>query len=103
MSKLTLQEKRLETLRRQLYGVGENKASKKVVVVNKLIKENTSSFALTEAKIGSANLTSTNQTVQDSLFLKKDLTRIAVLSTVALVTQILLYYGFLHNLIKLHF
>ncbi len=90
MSKLTLEEKRLKILRNQLFGKEPLTTEKvKVVPQVKAINQITNS----------ANLTSN----KESTYLRNDLLRIFLLTTLALSLEFILYFSLQNRLISFKF
>lgn len=102
MPKVTLEEKRLETLRRQLYGkaqksdVGNQKSEVKT-------QQPTNDNQYSMSNPPPVTLQSPTQSLVDSNYLRKDLTKIFYLSSLALGTQLLLYFLTKNHLVNLHF
>lgn len=107
MPKVTIDQKRLESLRRQLYGKSPEDKKQKVRTAHSSITQaetaiyNKEVTPATKSPI-SANLTreSSNQT---AFYLKKDLTKILILSAIALALQTLLYFSLQNHLMNLKF
>lgn len=76
MSKVSLSEKRLQNLKRQLYGGTRLESEEKVII---------------------------QPESRETAYLKKDLLRVLVLSLFAFIFQITLFLGLKSNLIKLPF
>ncbi|MBI3485976.1 hypothetical protein HY025_03450 [Candidatus Daviesbacteria bacterium] len=88
MSKLSLQEKRLQTLRRQLY-------SKPIVKENKIyetVKDSTPIIQISTQPLNIAEIS----------YLRVDLLKVLILSTLAIGTQLLLYFASRNHLINLY-
>lgn len=96
MAKLTLEQKRLEILRRQLYGKGGS--------VTKTNRSNIG-YRVSEASEQRVHATtdkpSTTNDLQTVSFLKRDLFKILILSTLALSLQMLLYLSTKNGLLVL--
>ena len=94
MAKLTLEEKKLEKIRLQLFGKQQNNQSKiKTVHLEKNIsaEEITSTIKNSTPSIH----------ILEGTFLKRDLVKVLILSTAAIGTQFLLYYLSLKGIIHL--
>ena len=93
MAKLTLEEKRLEKIRMQLFGKEQNTSAKKASV---FVKKNsdTNQSAPLKTHVSSTHFV-------ESGFMKKDLMKVAVLSLIAIGGQFLLYYLSLQGIINL--
>ncbi len=90
MPRLTLQEKRLETLKRQLSGrMVETKVYSRPNEPNHVQHAATTTFS--------------HQAVEDTSYLQRDLLKIAALTTGALVIQFLLFFASRNHLLNLHF
>lgn len=89
MPKLTLEERRLQTLRSQLHGKSQ--------IQSKPEKQTHSTFSF------QANQPSPAASKSDTLYLKKDLLKILILGTLAIALQICLYSLEAKHLISLHF
>lgn len=96
MPQLTLDQKRLETLRRQLYGKGES-----VTKIGRSNIEYRVSPANEQRVHATGDKPSTTNDLQTVLFLKRDLFKILILSTLALSLQILLYLSTKNGLLVL--
>ncbi len=88
MGKITLEERKLQTLYRQLYG---NLSSTKAVVQEPVKLKQT----ITNLK--------TNHSALDLSYLKRDLQRILILTLFALTIQLLLYLGAKNGFLSLNF
>lgn len=99
MPKLTLEEKRREVLRRQLYGKEVSVVSSKQSAVSRSKHDHSAeTFSYSEEKTPS-----TNSLLLTTNYLTSDLTRILIFSTLAIAIQISLYFLMQNNLVKLPF
>lgn len=111
MARVTLDQKRLEALRRQLYGketIGPEKLRK--LKINQKVSKPESQIHWTAETQISSDVSSTSQSFQSSsndtqavVFLRKDLFKILSLSSLALCAQLLLYLATRNNLVNLAF
>lgn len=108
MPKFTLDQKRLETLRRQLYGKGEQSIAKKKsyprkepVAQQRQEPISNSSHLTPPRNSFSTKLTTPLVTVQDTNFLKKDLLKILALTSLAIGSQLVLFIALQNKLVKL--
>ncbi len=94
MAKLTLEEKRLQQIRMQLFGK-ERQIQ---------IKGKTSNYKQTSIEEVSKTPTITQSTnnLGEARFLKQDITKVIVLSSIAVSAQFLLYYLSLQGVINLN-
>lgn len=103
MPKLTLEEKRLEQLRRQLQGRPLPKVDRKP----KVEKPQESLYNLDQRtitpKLDYSPKNDSTTLASDSLYLRKDLTKIFLLAGLAIVAQIFLYFGSNYHLLNLSF
>lgn len=81
MSRLTLEEKRKQTLHRQLYGVKNDLAKS---LINKQIQKTSQTFKLNPL----SSIKTTD--LQDAVFLKSELFKITILTAGALAIQAIL-------------
>ena len=97
MPKLTLEDKRRETLRRQLYGkeVASIKLPHKQSSPHQ--PENSGTFSLPDYQ------TVTTATQSTTAYLTKDLTKVLTFSILAVTAQLTLYLSLQNHLIKLSF
>ena len=96
MAKLTLEEKRRQSIYRQLYG-------KQAISLPKTLQSTTQATINKVTYQPSANLTSHNMLAGDSKYLKVDLLKVVALSSAAIVIQFILYFAQKNHLIKLSF
>lgn len=96
MAKLTFQQKRLIALKRQLYG-GEKPH---IYQSGKQAESVSSHSGNTFAKIAASTPVYTMQ-VEDVSYLKKDMTKILILSSLAISIQLILYFANQNHLINL--
>lgn len=109
MSKQSSQEKRLQTLKRQLYGGGDQQSrfSEK--------KAESSAFsavppkAVTKSDLASfstGNISLATQSVstkmENTSYLKNDLTKILILSSLAIATELILFFTTKNHLVNLN-
>jgi hypothetical protein len=94
MAKLTLEEKRLEKIRMQLFGKERPSSEKKTATFIKKTSE------IVDAPPVKNYISSTHSI--DSRFMQRDLMKVAVLSFVAIGGQFLLYYLSLQGIINLN-
>lgn len=94
MAKLTLEEKKLEKIRLQLFGKEQTVSAKKA---SPFVKQNATINESTPIKSHASSAHSV-----ESGFMKKDLMKVAVLSLVAIGGQFLLYYLSLQGIINLN-
>lgn len=101
MTKATLDQKRLEALRRQLYGKPDPKRTE---AVSSTLPSQSYNFAQYNKEVISKNTTD-NKTGQlpksEFAYLKKDLLKILSLSSLALSAQLLLYLATRNGLLVL--
>jgi hypothetical protein len=101
MSKLTIDQKRLDTLRRQLYGKEKN------TDLNAVKKSDLQSAPTLSINRDLPNISTTTKkpqnsiTTQDLGYLKKDLLKVAILSLTAIAIQLLFYFTSLKNLLNI--
>lgn len=104
MPKVTLDQKRLEMLRRQLQGKGEPRAKRST---SKLSESKTLSEAGLYNKVGFSQKIADKPTYSSSessaTYLKRDLLKILILSSLAMSIQVLLYFAVRNNLLNLNF
>ncbi|MBI2022329.1 hypothetical protein HYS97_00550 [Candidatus Daviesbacteria bacterium] len=99
MPKVTLDQKRLDAIRRQLYGKPQaEKIVKRLPESRNLVLETRPMDGMKQAFVSETVAPS-----QNTLTLKKDLTKILILSTLALSLQVLLYLSLKNNLLSLPF
>jgi hypothetical protein len=111
MPKVTLEQKRLEALRRQLQGRGEvrvkqskSHADSKSIETSWLHTQNLHSTDLKEITAKHALAESGSSFFQvGSAYLKRDLLKILILSALAMSLQLLLYFSVRNNLLNLRF
>lgn len=96
MAKLTLEEKRRQSIYRQLYG-------KQTVSLPKTEHTTTQTTINKVTYQPSVNLTLNNLQAGDSKYLKVDLLKVVALSSAAIVIQFILYFAQKNHLIKLSF
>lgn len=95
MSKYTLEEKRLQSLRRQLYGKQDNQ-----IKLSDQPKTSIQSNHGYKFEIIKQNINNTASEVDSgAIYLKKDLLKITYISFVALSLQVLLYWSLSMKLI----
>ncbi len=94
MSKYTLEEKRLERLRRQLYGKqdGQTKPQSQPKISTQPKNENKNEYKYEAVRQDMSNLALTDNQ-SHTAFLKKDLLKITYISLGALSLQLLLYWS----------
>lgn len=100
MSKLSIDQKRLETLRRQLYGKEKNTDFKKAVI-KPARQPSTPSLLTTPSSISAPR--PSDASTQDLGYLKKDLAKVGILSVVAIGIQLLFYFTPLKALLNIKF
>lgn len=96
MAKLTLEQKRLESLRRQLYGKTQAKQD------HKEIKPQTKP-AINFNSMVQVTKESQKNTDSDQISLRFDLTRIFIFSMLAIALQVILFLAIKNNLINFSF
>lgn len=102
MPQITLEEKKLQTLRRQLFGKQAPHLLDNKKIKSQPKEETSPKFTLRLDKITSTPQVSKAQSVVfDTNYLGKDLTKILILTSLALALQMLLYLGTKNNLIRL--
>lgn len=98
MPKLTLEEKKRETIRRQLYG-------REVMVVTDKVTKDDGANELSPAgfKLIDFSVTHTpdQQTVATGNYFRKDLTKTLISSVVAIGAQLALFFAIRQHLVKL--
>ncbi len=99
MAKVTLDQKRLEALRRQLYG------SQKPINPKKQVKPQTgSAYSLPKESVqAQSQVISSSSMGTESTYLRTDLTKILVLSSLAVIAQLILHWSLQMKLIHLGF
>lgn len=102
MAKLTLEQKRLETLRRQLQGKDPLAHSAKTSITrthkpdsSQFQLENTKSYQVPSASYPTMALAATDQ------FLGRDLLKILILSILAIGAELILYFSLNHGFVHL--
>lgn len=98
--KLTLEEKRRETLRSQLFGKEE--AAQKSDIRHQISDESKQAKDNRTFSLASQP-TSTLYTLPTTTYLAKDLTKVLAFSVLAIGTQLTLYFLLQNHLIKLQF
>ena len=93
MPKHTLEEKRLQTLRQQLYGKEEPKQTS--------LKSAPKKISYTSA--ARLNPTATVTSAFTTPYLKQDLLKVTVLTLIAIGSQLLLYFLLRNQMLKLNF
>jgi hypothetical protein len=93
MSKTAIDEKKLERLRSQLFG----KTPSQQKGINIITTDDKPSNIFK----ASPSTTGNNTILSDTSYLKKDLFKISILTTLALLAQLSLYFGIKNHLIKL--
>jgi hypothetical protein len=98
MPKLTLEDKRRETLRRQLYGKEETfkVQSSQLAASSSKAKDSQKTFSYSVAPTNSYQLTTAN-------YLYKDLTKVILFSVLAIALQLSLYFLMQNHLVRLPF
>lgn len=100
MPKITLEQKRLEQLRRQLYGKERDTVSIKKQPEKTSSSNSSHSYSLAAVE----TLPGSSQSVSlDINYLKKDLLKIVSLSATALAAQLLLYFSLQMKIFHLGF
>lgn len=98
MSKLTLQQKRLIALKRQLYGSEKPRMQQSGKQSESISSHSQNSFA----KIASSTPVYATQ-FEDISYLKKGLVKILLLSSLAITIELILYFANQNHLINLKF
>ena len=98
MSKYTLEEKRLERLRRQLYGKQDNQIKLPNQPKPQIHTKDEYKFEAVKQDMGS-NAAISSEVGSNAIFLKKDLLKITYISLGALSLQLLLYWSLSMKLI----
>lgn len=99
MPKVSLEQKRLESLRRQLYG-----GPQKVKTVQKVQVKSETGISIDLSHINEGiQISSGMKNNTETVYLSQDLKKIFVLSSIALGVQLLLYLSLKMNLIHLGF
>lgn len=106
MAKLSLDQKRLEALRRQLYGKSHQDSPSKKQAPGQASPKLSSGFSLNkynnvDSPKAEAHINSVASV--DASFLRKDLIRILILTSIALCAQLLLYFASNNRILNLHF
>lgn len=96
MAKLTLEEKRRQSIYRQFYG-------KQTISLPKTEKPTNQTIINNVAYQPTTTLTSHNLLASDTKYLKVDLLKVLALSTTAIVIQLILFFAQKNHLIKLSF
>lgn len=101
MVKLTLEQKRLEALKRQLYGKEPQTQKKPLEKVKPIKEEGTPQevYLLDRFKRAS-EISKQNEPQTEVSYLKRDLLKIFMLSAIAITIQTLLFIGLKNNLIR---
>ena len=89
MAQVTLDQKRLAALRRQLYG--KDRSESKLAPSSKPVQKLQTNFTYSKETIGKENQQSSFY--EDISFLRVDLTKILILATLAIGAQILLFWS----------
>lgn len=97
MSKLTLEEKRLQQIRMQLFGKDRqtNVSSKKVTSANVTEIETVRNSVKSHTSQGA-------NSIGEARFVKQDISKVIILSLIAVGGQFLLYYLSLQGIINLN-
>lgn len=93
MPKLTLEERRLQILRQQLSG--------KTVAKSYIVKKTVPKFDSEIINKATSEVLTSSIKLEDTSYLFYDLKKIAILSTLAISSQLIIYYSLQMNLIRL--
>jgi len=93
MTKLTLEQKRLQKIKQQLFGKEDRVITPKIQSAPQIIKD----IKISPVSSGGSIIS------QDANYLKRDLAKIGILTSAAIMIQFLLYFLIQRNLINLNF